>query len=224
MGKNEIDKIFERFEQANITTHVTYGGSGLGLFISKELTERMAGEIGVRSHPGRGSMFVFYIKTRRTDMQTPVEVPSRPIALQLPPKPARPLQLRTLLVEDNIINQRVLRNHLERCHCAVTVANHGVEALDILRKPDAQFDILLMDMQMPIMDGLTCTREIRALEKQGTLEGRVPIIAVTANVRNEQVEEAMEAGADRVVQKPFKAKELVEIMRDLVGGKDMSSQ
>jgi signal transduction histidine kinase/CheY-like chemotaxis protein len=224
MGKDEIDKIFERFEQANVTTHATYGGSGLGLFISKELTERMAGEIGVRSHPGEGSMFVFYIKTRRTDMQMPVEIPSRAIALQLPPKPTHLSHLRTLLVEDNIVNQRVLRNHLERCHCAVTVANHGVEALAILREPDAQFDVVLMDMHMPVMDGLTCTREIRVLEQHGILKGRVPIIAVTANVRNEQVEEAMEAGADRVVQKPFKAKELVGIMRDLVGGDEAGAQ
>lgn len=225
MGKDEVDKIFERFEQANVTTHVTYGGSGLGLFISKELTERMAGEIGVQSHPGKGSMFVFYIKTRRTDMQMPVEIPSRPIALQRPPlPPTRPSQLRTLLVEDNIVNQRVLRHHLERCHCAVSVANHGVEALAILRAPDAHFDVVLMDMQMPIMDGLTCTREIRVLEQQGTLKGRVPIIAVTANVRNEQVEEAIEAGADRVVQKPFKAKVLVGIMRELVTGIEAEEQ
>jgi signal transduction histidine kinase/ActR/RegA family two-component response regulator len=213
MRPEEINKIFERFEQANVATHVTYGGSGLGLFISKELTERMGGEIGVRSHPGKGSTFVFYIKTRRANVQPA----TTPLSARRPPlPPSRPSQIRTLLVEDNIVNQKVLRRHLERSGCTVKVANHGVEALDILSAPGAYFDVVLMDMQMPVMDGLTATRQIRVLEQLGTLKGRVPIIAVTANVRHEQIESAMAAGADRVMQKPFKANELVGLMQELI--------
>lgn len=218
MQTSEIDQIFQRFRQASIKTHVTYGGSGLGLHISKELTEKMGGEIGVMSSPNEGSTFVFYIKTRRTVKdptcaQTTLKLPSVN-GLSLTP----PTKLRTLLVEDNLVNQKVLRKALMRYDCDVEVANHGVEALDILCKPGAKFDIVLMDMQMPVMDGLTCTREIRALEEKRKLEGRLPIVAVTANVRPEQIESAMAAGADRVVQKPFKAAELVTLMREMAGG------
>ncbi|KAF2819036.1 hypothetical protein CC86DRAFT_307940 [Ophiobolus disseminans] len=221
---DEVDNIFERFQQANVTTHVTYGGSGLGLFISKELTERMAGEIGVMSEPGEGTMFVFYIKTRRSieksamTTATTTLLPVRHLPTVSLPHPTASSRLRTLLVEDNLVNQKVLDKHLTRCDCDVEVANHGAEALDILRTPGSFFDIILMDMQMPIMDGLACTREIRALEKAGTLLGRVPIIAVTANARPAQIESAMAAGADRVMQKPYKAADLVTLMRELTRG------
>jgi signal transduction histidine kinase/CheY-like chemotaxis protein len=237
MRPDEVANIFERFEQANVTTHVTYGGSGLGLFISKELTERMGGEIGVMSEPEVGSTFVFYIKTRRSPTETasvavsPVPTTSpttTPLALRQLPNGAAPLappphrNLRTLLVEDNIINQKVLRIHLTRCNIDVEVANHGLEALDILRA-GATFEICLMDVHMPVMDGLTCMREIRALEKAGDLPGRLPIIAVSANARQEQIQSAKDAGADRFVQKPYKAKDLIDLMRAMTqsaGGGD----
>lgn len=213
MRTDEVDKVFQRFEQANVATYVTYGGSGLGLFISKELTERMGGEIGVQSTPGKGSTFVFYIKTRRANLE-PKEIPLR---LRRPSLPAsRPSQIRALLVEDNVINQKVLRHHLQREDCAVQVANHGLEALEMMCAPEAHFDVVLMDMQMPVMDGLTATREIRNLERDGTLQGRTPIIAVTANVRQEQIECAVAAGADHVVKKPFMAKKLVGLMREML--------
>ncbi|KAF1913763.1 hypothetical protein BDU57DRAFT_558724 [Ampelomyces quisqualis] len=220
MSPDELDNIFQRFQQANVTTHVTYGGSGLGLYISKELTERMAGEIGVMSRPNKGSTFVFYIKTRRS-ISKPAS--NRLLLQRLPSDPITTLaspRLRVLLVEDNLINQQVLQKHLSRCNCDVEVANHGVEALDILCKPLVRFDVICMDVQMPTMDGLTCTREVRRLEGMGELEGRIPIIAVTANVRQEQIEDAITAGADRVMQKPFKAKHLVDLMRELTGGGD----
>jgi CheY-like chemotaxis protein len=126
-----------------------------------------------------------------------------------------------VLVEDNVVNQKVLRKHLVRCNCDVEVANHGVKALDMLcssSSPSARFDVVSMDVQVPVMDSLTCTRRIRALEQEGMLLGRLPIIAVTVNVRQEQIEDAIEAGADRVVQKPFKAADLVILMQALVGG------
>ncbi|KAH7088922.1 hypothetical protein FB567DRAFT_559506 [Paraphoma chrysanthemicola] len=218
MRMDQVEKIFERFRQASIMTHVTYGGSGLGLFISKELTERMAGEIGVMSTPDTGSMFVFYIKSRRAEPRPTTAAPSiRPLPIRAISE-LKPLKPRVLLVEDNIINQKLLRIHLARLHWEVEVANHGVEALEFLTKPDEKFDIVLMDMQMPVMDGLTCTREIRKLEKAGNLPGRLPIIAVTANVRQEQIEKALAAGADRVFRKPFKASDLVSLMRGLIEG------
>ncbi|KAF2494820.1 putative histidine kinase HHK15p [Lophium mytilinum] len=182
MDLNEVHKIFERFRQANVRTNVKYGGSGLGLFISKELTEKQGGEIGVLSTPKEGAIHSDH--------------------------------LQVLLVEDNIINQTVLKKQLEKAGCIVDVANHGLEALGCLT--DKRYDVILMDMQMPIMDGLECTMEIRKRQEKGLVPSPLPIIAVTANVRQEQIESAMVAGADRVMQKPFKAADLVHMMSDLV--------
>lgn len=110
-----------------------------------------------------------------------------------------------LLVEDNLINQKVLSKQLRNTGCTVHVANHGVEALDFLSTTtlwnDGSLDenrnelsVILMDLEMPIMDGLTCTRKIRDLEREGKLKGHVPIIAVTANTRMEQMDLAIEVG------------------------------
>ncbi|KAF1832600.1 hypothetical protein BDW02DRAFT_421108 [Decorospora gaudefroyi] len=208
----EINKIFGRFRQANVKTSVTYGGSGLGLFISKELTKKQGGEIGVSSVLGQGSTFGFYVKTRRVERQ--------PKALQemLPQSGKQPSglrQLHVLLVEDNIINQQVLGKQLRKAGCHVSVANHGLEALDTLEKE--KFDIVLMDLEMPVLDGLGAMRRIRQKELERTdASVRLPIIAVTANVRKEQIEIAIAAGADRVMQKPFKAADLVLMIKSIM--------
>jgi signal transduction histidine kinase/DNA-binding response OmpR family regulator len=217
MRPNEILNIFQRFHQANMKTHVTYGGSGLGLFVSKELTEKMGGEIGVMSQPGEGSTFALYIKTRRATKDQSLTKSTSPNAKMQGRQ--RTHTLRVLLVEDNLINQRVLRKQLTKSDCEVEVANHGIEALDILLKSTETlpFDIALMDVQMPVMDGLACMTQIRKLEADGGLKGRLPIVAVTANVRDEQTDAAVEAGADSVVGKPFKAGDLVRLMREVVG-------
>ena len=219
----EIHNIFERFKQANVKTHVKYGGSGLGLFISKELTEKQGGEIGVSSRFGQGSTFGFYVKAKRAKHkpQTMSELFSESS------KDGRKQQaLHVLLVEDNLINQKVLSKQLKKAGCVVRVANHGLEALQSLEKES--FDVVLMDLEMPVLDGLAAMRRIRQKEdagegllgeamKFGTRGGdRLPIIAVTANVRKEQIDTAMTAGADRVMQKPFKAADLVYMMKSLL--------
>lgn len=219
----EIAKIFERFRQANVKTHVKYGGSGLGLYISKTLSERQGGEIGVSSTLGQGSTFGFYVKARRVEFHQPRK---SHLPIRQGSQDTNFKVFQVLLVEDNIINQQVLGKQLRKAGCTVHVANHGLEALKILESQT--FDIVLMDSEMPVLDGLAATQRIREIEQSG--EGllgqamhwgsrsgtRLPIIAVTANVRKEQIDAAIAAGADRVMQKPFKARDLVVLMQSLV--------
>ena len=218
----EIMGIFDRFKQANVKTYIKYGGSGLGLFISKQLTEKQGGEIGVASIAGQGSTFGFYVKCRRVESQ-PQVLSQRLEQGRARESPSQ--QLRVLLVEDNLINQQVLGKQLRKAGCSVDVANHGLEALHILE--DKTVDIVLMDSEMPVLDGLAATRAIRQKElaregllgqaMTGTRAGaRLPIIAVTANVRKEQMDMAIAAGADRVMPKPFKAADLVFMMKSLL--------
>ncbi|KAI1759107.1 hypothetical protein GGR53DRAFT_514835 [Hypoxylon sp. FL1150] len=237
----EKSSLFQRFVQANSKTHVKYGGSGLGLFISRRLTEMQNGAIGVASSPGQGSTFAFYIETQMPSEEATREARSAAEAvghiLKAPsgtfgrgtgkgpftmPKPTKKLlgpQIEgVLLVEDNLINQQITRRDLVTSGCAVEVANHGVEALEKLEKTNragGQFplSLILMDIEMPIQDGLTCTRKIRELEQSGHFKGpRIPIIAVSANARMEQIMEAKGAGCDDVLVKPFRIPELIEKM------------
>ena len=213
----EKKMLFLRFSQASPRTHVQYGGSGLGLFISRQLTELQGGEIGVASEAGRGSTFAFYVKGKRS---TGPEKAGDGISTATQPgansiqnasgtaavggqRTSANKQKHILLVEDNLVNQRVLQRQLKNLGCIVHVANHGGEALDRLkqstwwsaRAPAAvELSVVLMDQEMPVMDGLTATKKIRELESEGQLSRHVPVIAVTANARNEQIQTALEAG------------------------------
>jgi PAS domain S-box-containing protein len=319
LDDHEKQLLFQRFSQASPRTHVKYGGSGLGLFICRILTELQGGQIAVHSKKGQGSTFAFYIKSRKSDRPrgtSPVRAPTptptptpttytpdgpsplpspllralrdeqqqtqslaepatpsplpptaQPIQpLQPPPAPA-PTQSNTsgldvLIVEDNLVNQKVLKRQLQLSGNNTYVANHGGEALAELRlsrfwnesaaavtsEPpvagqqmvpppsplpgaDSQgsgsgsgsgseddnnnnsnnnsnadgdnrknVSVILMDLEMPVMDGISCTREIRRLEQAGVITHHIPIIAVTAYARPEQVENAKAAG---VVRLPF---------------------
>ncbi|CAK7228217.1 hypothetical protein SBRCBS47491_006827 [Sporothrix bragantina] len=382
---DEKNELFQHFSQTSPRTHVQYNGSGLGLYISRNLTELQGGQIGVASTKDEGSTFAFYVKSRKVS-STPLgiqpgtsnitsiiseptpaahessviayqtggskdgpgsctcqtkaaptasnllpNVPSPPLLLGQPPlsdsigeKSASPASginaqvpvsvtatatattapttatttaaandappppakratdsstsawgdmptLDVLIVEDNIVNQRVLQRQLDKCGNRTMVANHGGEALDILLQAtsisktaaatpaavDADFDfstkvplkalanlsipsqagstamtpsvsssgniplgsyvsIILLDLEMPVMDGMTCARAIRALERSGTLPGHVPIIAVTAYARPEQIEAALAAGIDDVISKPFRLAQLTPKIQELV--------
>lgn len=336
LTQEQTASLFKRFSQASPRTHVHYGGSGLGLFISRRLTELQGGSIGLTSEYKKGSTFSFYIKARRVKPATlrkgsmpdvfPEDLKHRsqksilnlprhpphvirevttensqswrhehtgpalstpsvsfsPPSESMPPTPPTttattdglglpppldfaelkrtksiPETLHVLVVEDNLVNQKVLARQLRNLGCVVSVANHGRESLDFLPKttrwnhdiynarsksrrpsihvpspgdtvplhslPDSgdvpiELSLILMDWEMPIMNGLTAVAKIRELEQDGLLIGRVPIIGVTANVRQQQIETAMQAGMDDVVGKPFRVAELLARMRGIVKG------
>ncbi|KAK5113924.1 hypothetical protein LTR62_003047 [Meristemomyces frigidus] len=248
---DEKKMLFMRFSQASPRTHVQYGGSGLGLFISRELTELQGGEIGVESESGKGSTFAFYVAARRSvhppepdtgnglkradgrrksmpsaAVKAPAGKVNGPPSSSGAQMVSEPMKKKVLIVEDNLVNQRVLQKQLKNLGTEVHVANHGGEALEKLRQSTywaegdrtgkIELGVVLMDQEMPVMDGLTCTRKIRELEAEGKLTGHIPIIAVTANARSEQIQTALQAGMDDVVSKPFRIAELVPKIEELM--------
>ncbi|KAF2011040.1 putative histidine kinase HHK11p [Aaosphaeria arxii CBS 175.79] len=322
LAEDEKETLFSRFSQASPRTHIHYGGSGLGLFISRRLTEMQGGSIGLASEYKKGSTFAFYIKARRSrsgsrrgslphvfpedirhrphtpkefdrllnpvhpypvpklsgasphphhheqpsssqapHQQQPTDNTSSPPVFDEDDLRCVPETLHVLVVEDNLVNQKVLAKQLRKLGCEVSVANHGVEALDFLKKTrhwdhskpctvvttsnngksrsnsnsksnkpttpphpgggnakPLSLSLILMDWEMPIMNGLTCVSKIRALEREGVVTTHIPIIGVTANVRQQQITTAMEVGMDDVVGKPFRVADLLARMRGVISG------
>lgn len=167
------------------------------------------------------------IQTVTPGTTSPSVVASPLISPSITPASPSSSNFHILVVEDNLINQRVLTSQLTKLGHTVFVANHGREALSQLQKtrfsavptldPPFPLSVVLMDVEMPIMDGLTCTRKIREMEKEGEIIGHVPVIAVSANARKEQVEMARKAGMDDAISKPFRIPELIEMVTRLVG-------
>jgi len=198
MTLDEQLTLFNRFSQGSATTYTQYGGSGLGLFICRALVEIHGGQIGFSSVAGVGSTFGFFIRTRRPSASELFKTMSPKVP---PTKMAcRDTILNILLVEDNLINQRVLSRQLSKLGHTVTVASHGLECLEILRQSHfcqdsgSRLSIILMDIEMPYMDGMTCAIAIRSMEEDGQVHGHVPIIAITGNARDEKVQHAINAG------------------------------
>jgi signal transduction histidine kinase/DNA-binding NarL/FixJ family response regulator len=199
-------RLFEAFTQADASTTRRYGGTGLGLAISKRLAELMGGGIGFASAPGAGSSFWCEVPLpRATDAQAPA--PSRPP--RLPAHPAGPG--RVLIVEDNPVNQKLAVRILQRLGYRTETADHGRAALAAMEREE--FDAVLMDCQMPEMDGFDATARIR--EREGDAR-HTPIIAVTANVLEEDRERCLQAGMDEYVAKPFGPDEIAGVMRRFV--------
>jgi signal transduction histidine kinase len=286
LSADECALLFGRFAQSP-KTHIEYGGSGLGLFISRQITEMLGGRIGMASTIGKGCTFAFFVKAAKTyplaeaspSKNCIVDPFTQLSALNLAPSPTQPSMfqdeqlldgllataddrqshgtatgkvqspvqraqvttpesvpaspeptpiatssktLRILVVEDNFINQKVLVKLLRNRGYQVEAASHGQEALSLLLNPSSpSFDVILCDVEMPIMDGLQFTKAVRAMESnggKGGLEGsRVPIIGVTANVRSQQVRSAMESGMDGVTTKPYRIDELVGHISQVCG-------
>jgi signal transduction histidine kinase/CheY-like chemotaxis protein len=199
--------LFQRFGQSDPSTTRRHSGTGLGLAIARGLAELMGGDVTMRSTPGEGSVFTAHLRLPRAEA-APALVAVAPDAS---PGPER---LRVLAAEDNPINQLVLKTLLEQVGITVQFVGDGEAAVASWR--GGRWDLVLMDIQMPVMDGLAATRAIRVLE---AAEGRArtPILAVTANGVAEQASEYMEAGMDGLVPKPIQLKQLLAAIEAAVG-------
>jgi CheY-like chemotaxis protein len=226
MDESMQSRLFRAYEQASNATGRQYGGTGLGLAISKDLATLMQGDIEVESKLGLGSKFRFYADFESTGMvseKTPVsQIPANPVvpamvapvapmAQSLDPKPSDEDSLRILAVEDNPINQRVLAAFLRPIGCDVVWAGNGQEALDFL--DNEHFDVVLMDIQMPVMDGLEATKALRAGSSRNV---NVPVIAMTANAMLGDRETCLSAGMHDYVSKPIDPKVLYKSISHLV--------
>jgi two-component system sensor histidine kinase/response regulator len=203
IAQEEIDKLFQPFQQTDGSVTREFGGTGLGLSISKRLVELMGGEVGVESQPGRGSRFWFKVGLdeggQDADSSAEYFVERRDAQSTI-------RNARILLAENNVFNQQVAREFLEDVGCVVQVANNGMEALEWMQKE--HFDCILMDVQMPLMDGLEATRQIRANQAFAPL----PVIAVTANALEEEKRRCLEAGMNDFVTKPLMPETLYAVL------------
>lgn len=205
-------RLFDRFSQADETISRRFGGTGLGLSICHSLCTLMGGEIAAISEPGAGSRFTVVIPAPRVEPLTDYD--ARKEQAVTPPDGLRGRPLRVLLAEDNRMNQRVVHLILDAQGAQVVTVENGVEAVAAYRT--GMFDVVLMDIQMPRMDGLTATRAIREIE-MGRAAARTPIVVLSANAMAEHIDETIAAGADLHVAKPITAASLLAAIAAAVG-------
>jgi PAS domain S-box-containing protein len=223
MDLEQQSRLFSAFNQADASTTRRFGGTGLGLAICRRLTELMGGDISVRSTPGAGSEFVVTLPFGVADEDVPVEHPAlqtaaaqgwlmseTPALQDAPPEPEPALAprlqgLRLLLVEDHPLNQLVARGMLEHAGASVEVAENGQLAVDRLRDRAEDYDIVLMDVQMPVMDGFEATRHIRH-----TLGLKLPVLAMTAGVMQSEQDQCIDAGMDDFIAKPLDVEQMLD--------------
>jgi len=203
--------IFDQFSQEDDSITRKYGGTGLGLTITNQLCKLMNGEIGVESELGKGSTFTF---TARILKQQTISVAKGTKKVGKASK-QKQFKARVLLVEDNLVNQAVARNMLDLFGCKVDVANHGEAAVKLFAPK--KYDIIFMDVHMPIMDGFMAAKKIRALEKSKGKKGKgdegTPIVALTADIMQNIQERCFEAGMNDYMSKPFEMKTMEMVMK-----------
>ncbi len=215
--ENKLESIFESFTQVDGSSTREHGGTGLGLTISKKIANKMGGDIHAESEAGKGSTFHF---TARFGINHQYEEQDMKLKETVVETITTEEKLQILLAEDDITNQKVAVKILEKQGYTVEVASNGEEALKSLR--EKRFDIVLMDVQMPEMDGIEATREIRN-SKSNAFNPEIPIIAVTAHAFKEDRERCLEAGMNSCVTKPFKREDLFSEIERLVQGRGITS-
>ena len=217
ISDEQKSRLFRSFEQAESTTSRKFGGTGLGLALSKRIVELMGGEIWVESEPGKGSKFIFTVRLKRSNeecIEDHVDEPGK--------KPGHSDDFTgysILLAEDVEINREIVLALLGPTRLSIECAEDGVQALDMFTASPEKYDMILMDIQMPEMDGYEATRKIRALEipKANT----IPIIAMTANVFREDIEKCLEVGMNGHVGKPIDIDEVIrQLQKHLHIGKE----
>jgi PAS domain S-box-containing protein len=205
ISPSNLQKLFNAFQQVDNSTSKNYGGTGLGLAISREFCKMMDGEIGVESVEGKGSTFWFRIKLAIGDSTLAAKTKKEEnlsIAGTL-----HAVHARVLLVDDNATNRKVASQILMKAGCEVLMASSGQEAINVLHK-DANFDLVLMDIQMPEMDGMETTRRLKALN----LASLPPIVAMTAYAMKEDRERFLAAGMDDYLAKPIRAQQIIAMV------------
>ena len=210
MNQEFLKHIFDPFAQECTDARSVYNGTGLGMSIVKNLIDKMNGTIEITSEEGIGSIFVITLPFEIAE-ETPVSKPEKPVS------ESRSIKGRHLLLaEDNELNVEIAKTLLEDEGAVVTIVHDGQQAVDVFEsRPQGTFDAILMDVMMPVIDGLSATRKIRALDRKDA--GSIPIIAMTANAFDEDVRQCMEAGMNAHLSKPLEMKKVVETIAGYCG-------
>jgi CheY-like chemotaxis protein len=224
VSPEQVDRLFKSFSQVDASTTRKYGGTGLGLAISKQLVEMMGGKIWVESEFGQGSTFFFTITAEAarggqerslannaTCVQTAMLAPPTAVSPPLNTSLGQTHPLRILIVEDNRVNQKVALRILARLGYEADIANNGQEALDALR--ERPYDVIFMDVQMPVMDGVTATQEIR---QQWPPNKQPSIVAMTAHALTGDREKYLQLGMDEYISKPIRVQALQTLLAEIV--------
>ncbi len=200
---NKVNTVFGAFNQAKSDTSRIYGGTGLGLTIVKKLVNLLKGSITVRSKFGEGSVFEMTLPLKKGLVENEKEDKEQSLTF------GEPLGLNILLVEDNKVNQLLAKTRLERWECKVDIANNGIEGVKKMQKKT--YDLVLMDIQMPIMDGYEATQIIR--KDISDYASKVPIIAITAYTSKDDIRRALNAGMNDYILKPFNPENFYNILK-----------
>jgi CheY-like chemotaxis protein len=208
---DQAERLFGPFEQADGSFTRAHGGAGLGLALCRQLAGLMGGAISAAGHPGRGAVFTLTVPLAAVEQ-------ARSARERAPAAGAAP---RVLVVDDNDVNRKLVELILNTIAADVVAVENGLEAVRAVEQ--GRFDLVLMDLQMPVMDGLTAIRRIRAFEAAAQ-RPRMPIVVLSANVMTEHRQASAAAGADGHIGKPVSVEQLIAAVRDALGGAPEASR